>query len=161
MLTEIEEKILAAIQEDLPVVERPYENIARNLGIPESEILEILESLCKRGVVRRFGATLRHQKSGFESNAMGAWQVEEERVEEVGKKMASFPQVSHCYRRNPEGDWPYNIYTMIHARDEDSCWETARHMSEATGVKNFTLLFSRKELKKTSMAYFPSDNRSI
>lgn len=157
MLTETEEKILAAIQGDLPVVERPFEILAAELGLSESEFLEILDSLCKRGVVRRFGATLHHQKSGYEANAMGAWQVEEDRIEEVGKKMASFPQVTHCYRRDPAGDWPYNLYTMIHARDEDSCRETARKMSQKTGVKNFTLLFSRKELKKTSMAYFPSD----
>ena len=52
------------------------------------------------------------------------------------------------------GQWPYNLYTMIHANDEDTCRETARQMSRKAGVKNYKLLFSQKELKKTSMKYF-------
>ncbi len=88
---------------------------------------------------------------------MVAWKVDEERVDEVGEKLASFKQVSHCYRRNPTDKWPYNLYTMIHAKDEESCRETARKMSTETAIYTYTLLFSRKELKKTSMKYFPSD----
>ena len=86
---------------------------------------------------------------------MVAWKVEEDRIEDVGKKMAGFKQVSHCYRRNPSDTWPYNLYTMVHATDEASCIDTARQMSEAAGVDTYTLLFSRRELKKTSMKYFP------
>ena len=108
-----------------------------------------------RGVIRRFGATLRHQKSGFEANAMTAWIVDEKRIEEVGQIMASHKEVSHCYRRNPTNSWPYNLYTMIHGLDEASCIATAKRMSEKTGVTKFKLLFSRKELKKTSMKYYP------
>ena len=88
---------------------------------------------------------------------MVAWKVDEDRIEAVGQKMAAFGQVSHCYRRNPSRDWPYNLYTMVHASDERSCHETARKMSEATSVKEYALLFSREELKKTSMVYFPKD----
>jgi DNA-binding Lrp family transcriptional regulator len=125
--------------------------------VPEKELLEALQILCERGIIRRYGATLRHQKTGFTANAMAAWQVDEDRIDEVGAKMASFREVSHCYRRNPADHWPYNLYTMIHANDEGACRQTARNMSEATSVLNYTLLFSRKELKKTSMVYFPSE----
>jgi DNA-binding Lrp family transcriptional regulator len=114
MLTEIEKRVIAAIQGNIEVTSRPYRQIAKSLDIPEERLLEILQKLCARGVIRRFGATIRHQKSGFTANAMVAWQVEEDRIETVGKIMASFRQVSHCYRRNPTGDWPYNLYTMIH-----------------------------------------------
>jgi len=156
MLTEIEKRVIAAIQGNIEVTSRPYRPIAKSLDIPEERLLEILQNLCARGVIRRFGATIRHQKSGFTANAMVAWQVEEDRIETVGKIMAGFRQVSHCYRRNPTGDWPYNLYTMIHARDEASCRETARKMAEKSGVTAYALLFSRRELKKTSMAYFPN-----
>ena len=156
-LTELEKKIIASIQEDMAVTERPYIKIAQELGISETELLENLKDLCDRGVIRRFGATLRHQRTGFTANAMVAWKVDEDRIEEVGQKMASFRQVSHCYRRNPTDEWPYNLYTMVHASDEQSCHATAREMSSATSVENYTLLFSREELKKTSMVYFPSD----
>jgi len=154
MLTKLEKKILASIQGDIPITERPYLEIAEQLGISEDTFLEKLKDLCDRGVIRRFGATLRHQKSGFKANAMVAWEVDEKRIIEVGKKMASFRQVSHCYRRNPNEKWHYNLYTMIHAMDEESCRETARKMSEAASVNTYILLFSREELKKTSMQYF-------
>ncbi|MGD8290122.1 MAG: Lrp/AsnC family transcriptional regulator [Desulfobacterales bacterium] len=157
MLTKIEKKIIASIQEDIPVTERPYLEISKKLEISEETLLENLQSLCDRGFIRRFGATLRHQKTGFTANAMAAWQVDEERIDEVGNKMASFRQVSHCYRRNPTESWPYNLYTMIHAADKAACRQTARKMSRAASIEKYALLFSRKELKKTSMVYFPSD----
>jgi DNA-binding Lrp family transcriptional regulator len=157
MLTEFEKKVIASIQEDIAITERPYLKISQALGISEETLLATLDDLCKRGVIRRFGATLRHQKTGFTANAMVAWQVGEDRIEEVGAKMASFREVSHCYRRNPTDAWPYNLYTMVHASDEESCRQTAREMAEAASVENYTLLFSREELKKTSMVYFPSD----
>jgi len=156
-LSELEKKIIASIQEDMAVTERPYLKIAQDLGISETELLDSLKALCERGVIRRFGATLRHQRTGFKANAMVAWKVDEDRIDDVGQKMASFQQVSHCYRRNPSESWPYNLYTMVHANDEHACREIARKMSQAASVKDYSLLFSREELKKTSMVYFPSD----
>lgn len=157
MLTELEKKIIGSIQEDIAVTARPYLEIAKQLGVSEDALLEALQSLCDRGVIRRYGATLRHQRTGFTANAMAAWQVDEDRIDEVGNKMASFREVSHCYRRNPTSRWPYNLYTMIHASDEAACRRTAQRMSAATSVENYTLLFSRRELKKTSMVYFPDE----
>ena len=157
MLSELEKKIIASIQEDMAVTERPYLKIAQDLGISETELLDTVKDLFRRGIIRRFGATLRHQRTGFTANAMVAWKVDEDRVEAVGQKMASFRQVSHCYRRNPSRDWPYNLYTMVHANDEQACHEIARKMARATSVKDYSLLFSREELKKTSMVYFPTD----
>ena len=155
MLTEIEKRVIAAIQSNIDVTSRPYRQIAKRLNIPEDRLLEILQNLCARGVIRRFGATIRHQKSGFTANAMVAWQVEEERIETVGKIMAGFRQVSHCYRRNPTGDWPYNLYTMIHGKSEADCRETARKIAAKAGLDTYQLLFSTRELKKISMTYFP------
>jgi DNA-binding Lrp family transcriptional regulator len=156
-LNELEKKIIASIQGDMTVTERPYLEIARDLEISEAELLANLKSLCERGVIRRFGATLRHQRTGFTANAMVAWKVDEDRIEEVGQKMASFRQVSHCYRRSPTDDWPYNLYTMVHASDEQACHAIARKMSRTASVEDYSLLFSREELKKTSMVYFPTD----
>ncbi len=154
MLTKLEKKVIASIQEDIPITSRPYLEISKKLKISEETLLKTLQNLCDRGIIRRFGATIRHRKSGFTANAMVAWIVDEDRLDEVGKKMASFSQVSHCYRRNPNGQWPYNLYTMVHANDEDTCRETARQMSIETCVEDYTLLFSLRELKKTSMKYF-------
>jgi len=154
MLTQIERRVIAAIQGDIEISARPYDRIAEQLGITTAELLAILEALCARGVIRRFGATLRHQKSGFSANAMVAWQVPEDRIEEVGTTLAGFIQVSHCYRRNPQEGWPYNLYTMIHATSETECHQIAADMAAKAQVNTYSLLFSRQELKKTSMAYF-------
>jgi DNA-binding Lrp family transcriptional regulator len=141
MITKLEKKIIASIQGDIPVTQRPYLEISEKIGIEEQELLDILQKLINEGVIRRFGATLRHQRSGFKANAMVAWQVNEERIDEVGEVMAGFREVSHCYRRNPAKDWPYNLYTMIHALSEKSCKEIALKMSEKTSIKNYSLLF--------------------
>ncbi|MGD8833311.1 MAG: Lrp/AsnC family transcriptional regulator [Desulfobacteraceae bacterium] len=156
MLTELEKKVVASIQGDIPIIEQPYVQIAADIGIDEDSLLSILDDLVRRGVIRRFGATLRHQKSGYRANAMTAWLVEEDRVEEVGHIMASFKEVTHCYRRDPTPEWKYNLYTMIHGKDEGHCRDTAEMMAQKSGVLNYTLLFSRQELKKTSMRYFSS-----
>jgi DNA-binding Lrp family transcriptional regulator len=158
MLTDLEKQVIASVQGDLPVTSHPYSEIADRLEVSESVVLQTLQDLCERGVIRRFGATIRHQRSGFKANAMVAWRVDEKRVEEVGKIFAAFAEVSHCYRRNPADKWPYNLYTMVHANDETACRSIARVMSEKAHVKEYTLLFSRKELKKTSMAYFADDD---
>lgn len=154
MLSDIEKRAIASIQGDIPITEQPYHAMAEQAGIPVQQYLAVLKDLAEKGVIRRFGATLRHQKSGFTANAMVAWNVDETRASEVGETMARFGEVSHCYRRNPAQDWPYNLYTMIHGKSEESVRETARKISEAVGVTDYSVLFSRKELKKTSMTYF-------
>ena len=154
MLSDIEKRVIASIQGDIPVSENPYHPMAEQAGISVDEYLSLLQSLADRGIIRRFGATLRHQKSGFTANAMVAWQVAEERAMDVGEIMAGFSEVSHCYRRDPVPGWPYNLYTMVHATSEQDIVDTAKRISEAVSVSDYSILFSRRELKKTSMSYF-------
>jgi len=156
-LNDMEKQVIALIQEDMPIVERPYQQMADQLGMPESKLLDILYSLAKRGIIRRFGATLRHQQSGYKANVMVAWQVDEEKIQEIGKTMASFNEVSHCYRRDPTDQWPYNLYTMVHSRNKEGCRKTVAKMAAKSGVTRYAMLFSRRELKKTSMKYFSND----
>ena len=160
MLTDLEKKVIASIQQNMPISERPFAELALAIGITEDLLLATLRSLSERGIIRRFGATLRHQRTGYTANAMAAWKVEEARIDAVGRTMAGFPQVSHCYRRDPSPAWPYNLYTMIHAEDESACRATAQQMALAAAVAEYTLLFSREELKKTSMVYFATDDDS-
>jgi DNA-binding Lrp family transcriptional regulator len=68
--------------------------------------------------------------------------------------MASFHEVTHCYRRNPADEWPYNLYTMVHAKDRKACRRIAEKMAKKALVETYALLFSNRELKKTSMKYF-------
>jgi len=154
MLTDLEKKIIALLQTDIPVVKRPFLEMAQSIGITEDQFLKVLKKLHNQGMIRRFGATLKHQKSGFKANAMVAWKVAEDQVEKTGKIMAGFQEITHCYRRNPAPGWKYNLYTMVHAADEDECYAIVKKISKAVGQDDYELLFSREELKKTSMTYF-------
>ncbi|MCP3872238.1 MAG: Lrp/AsnC family transcriptional regulator [Desulfobacteraceae bacterium] len=154
MLTDLEKKIIAMLQTDIPVVKRPFLEMAEQIGITEDEFLNVLKALDKRGMIRRFGATLKHQNSGFKANAMVAWKVDEDKVERTGNIMTTFREITHCYRRNPAPGWKYNLYTMVHASTEEECYATVKKISEAVQEDEYELLFSRQELKKTSMKYF-------
>ena len=154
MVDELDKKIIGLIQGDLPLDPRPFAVMAEGIGITEDEFVERVRSLKKRGIIRRFGATLYHQEAGFSANAMVAWLVPDDRIDEVGRAMAEFREVTHCYQRRPREDWKYNLYTMIHGDNEDECYRIAQGISQKTGIDEYVLLFSEKEFKKTSMQYF-------
>lgn len=154
MLTEMEKKIVRELQEGLSLERRPFLPIAEKLGMTEGQLIDKIKEFMDRGVIRRFGATLRHQDIGFVANAMVVWKVEPEQAVAIGQQLADFPEVTHCYNRKSPPGWPYTIFTMVHGRTEDDCREIARRMSEATGAAEYQVIFSSKELKKNSMKYF-------
>ncbi len=153
-VTENDKKLVRLLQEDLPYSMTPYSDLADELGIDTRDLLADIQRLLDRGMMRRLGAVLAHRKSGFSSNAMGVWAVPEERVNETGLKMAEFREVTHCYHRQTFYDWPYTLFTMVHGHSDQQCREITGKISEATGINSYALLFSDKELKKTSMRYF-------
>ncbi len=154
MIDELDKKIINLIQHDLPLDKRPFALMAEKVGVSEEAFIERVMRLKQRGIIRRFGATLRHQEAGFSSNAMVAWVVPDDRVEDTGKILTHFREVTHCYQRSPQKDWHYNLYTMIHANTRKQCYRIAERMAQTIGIEEFILLFSEKEFKKTSMEYF-------
>jgi len=153
-MDELDKKIVALLQGDLPLVQAPYAAVASELGIEEDELLERLRKLKNKGILRRVGAILYHRRACFWANAMVAWRVPEERVAEVGEIMAADPRASHVYRRPVYPDWPYNLFTMLHGRNRAEVETAVREMAERTGVGEYEILFSVREFKKTSMRYF-------
>jgi DNA-binding Lrp family transcriptional regulator len=128
--------------------------IARKAGWDEKELMRRVRIFIQRGMIRRFGAILRHQKAGYRGNAMVVWKVPEEDIRGVSRAMVSFPAVSHCYLRLANPEWPFNLYTMVHGQSETDCRRIARQISRETGIKNYRVLFSQREHKKSSMTYF-------
>ncbi|NPV30373.1 MAG: Lrp/AsnC family transcriptional regulator [Firmicutes bacterium] len=155
MLSPREKEMIRVLQEGVPLVNRPYRVLAEKLRMSEEELLDVVKDFIRRGIIRRFGALVRHQDLGYGANALVVWQVPEERIEEVGLLMAAFDEVSHCYQRPPRlPDWPYNLFTMIHGRSPDDCREIAARLARASGIEDYLLLFSTAELKKSCMNYF-------
>lgn len=149
----LDPRLIAAFERDLPLEPRPFRVLAEEAGVTEGKLLEALQSAIRQRVVRRYGAIVRHQPLGYKANAMVVWQVPEERIEEVGQLFAAREEVSHCYQRPPFADFPYSLYTMVHAQSREQCEGIAQEMSRASGVSDYQLLFSLREFKKTSPVY--------
>ena len=154
MLSDLEIKIVKELQAGLPLVERPYLVIARRLGLKEEELIAKIRDMIDRRLIRRFGAALKHQDLGYIANAMVVWEVPEEKAPAVGRIMAGFGQVSHCYQRPRRPGWPYTVFTVLHGHTREDCEKLAAKLAAAAGVSNYRLLFSTRELKKSSMKYF-------
>lgn len=151
---ETDKGLIRQLQGDIPLMERPFMEIAEKMGISESELIQRARLFKEKGYIRRFGATLRHRQAGFSANGMGVWIVPEGDRERIGKIMATFKEVTHCYERPSFEGWPFNLFTMIHGQSKEECFEVAERISEATGITDYKLLFSSREFKKTSMQYF-------
>lgn len=154
ILTEQDIKIIRALQDGLPLVNRPFQSMAEKLEMTEDKLIDKVKSFINKGIIRRFGATVRHFNLGFVANAMVVWDVPEEKVYETGRIMAGLKEVTHCYRRPRRPGWPYNLFTVVHGQSREYCDEIAKRLSQATGIINYSLLYSNTELKKSSMRYF-------
>ena len=153
-LTDLEVRAVRELQEDLPLVERPFDGMAGRLGLTTPGLLGLARDFQQRGVMRRFSAVLHHRKAGFQANAMSVWRVPPGRAEEVGRLLAASKWVSHCYQRPTFPDWPYTHFAMLHATSQEKCQEVARDLSSQTGITDYLLLFSSREYKKTRVRYF-------
>ena len=155
MFSKIDIEIIKALQRNLPLVSRPYKAVAEKIGITEEELLDRVKTMKEAGYIRRLGAALRHREVGMAANAMIVMEVPEEDCERIGKAIAAFPQVTHCYQRPMKKDWPFSIFAMIHFPTREECEEMAEKIFKEIGESYpYRLLYSSQELKKTSMRYF-------
>jgi DNA-binding Lrp family transcriptional regulator len=156
-LSELEVAAIRVVQDDLPLVERPFAAYGEMIGCDEQTVLDLLASFKERKLMRRFAAVMNHRSAGFKANAMGVWAVPEDELEAIGPQMAGFALVSHCYRRPTYDDWPYSIFTMVHGKNAKDCETTIAAIRDETGVDEYALLWSIKEYKKTRVRYFTDD----
>jgi siroheme decarboxylase len=152
--TEEEKNYIRELQKDLDIIERPFLKSAQKLGITEEQLLEKVKQYEEIGVMRRFAAILRHREVGFTANGMIVWKVPDERIEEVGEKLGSFPQISHCYQRPVYPDWPYSVFSMVHCKSIADAEEMAKQIQKQVDVNDYKILFSSREFKKTRVEYF-------
>jgi len=153
-LDELDKRLIARLCGDLPIEARPFQALAEALGSTEDEVIRLTRRLERDGVLRRLGAIIEHRAAGLRANAMLAWVVPDEGVDEVGAYAASFDEVSHCYRRERARGWPYTLVAMVHAGSEARCREVGAAIVERFGLKEWVILPSRREFKKTSVQYF-------
>ena len=157
-----DKRLVEILQRDLPAAPRPFDPWAEEAGMTTAELLAAAERFVERAYMRRFAAVLNHRRAGFGANGMAVWKVPEDELEEVGPRMAAFKAVSHCYRRPTYPDWPYSIFTMVHARSKEACEEAIAAIAEETGITEpdrRAVLYSTYEFKKIRLLYFTPDYR--
>jgi len=146
--------VIKELQKDIEVIQEPFKEAAEKLGLSYEEFFEIAQELKESGVMRRFATILNHRKAGFGANAMSVWAVPEDKGEEIGKEMAEFSAVSHCYLRPSYPNWPYNLFAMVHAKTQEECDTLIEEMAKESGLTEYGKLYSTVEFKKQRLVYF-------
>ncbi|HEU19522.1 MAG TPA: Lrp/AsnC family transcriptional regulator [Deltaproteobacteria bacterium] len=153
MLTEREQKVARFIQRDISGDKRPFKTLGTVLGMTEEDALNIIKALASQGIVRKFGAVLRHTRAGLTQNAMVVWAVPEDEIDFIGTKLASYREVTHCYERTPSFEEKYNLFSMIHFKGENAD-DRLRRIADDLGISDYIVLVTEQEFKKVSMEYF-------
>jgi DNA-binding Lrp family transcriptional regulator len=153
-LSETDIRAIRALQRDLPLASAPFDPLAAEAGTTVEDLLAAATRFLERKQMRRFAAVLHHREAGFAANCMGVWNVPDDRVEDVGRTMAAFAAVSHCYLRPRFDDWPFNLFTMVHGKTQEDCLCALDAIAKATGIRDRGALWSTKEYKKVRVSYF-------
>jgi DNA-binding Lrp family transcriptional regulator len=151
--------VIRATQGPMEVRPDAYAPAAGRLGIPVADLLGHLEGMVERKLLRRVAAILFHRRAGFSANGMGVWKVPEDRIMELGPRMAAVRGVSHCYRRPTYPDWPYSVFTMAHGRSKEECDAVLDGVAAVCGLhgEDRSTLYSSTEYKKVRLHYFTPD----
>ena len=153
-LDAIDRKIIMATQEGLPLTARPYHMLAEQLGLAPVELMRRLHSMQQKGIIRRIGAVPNHYALGYRGNGMSVWNVPDEKIMELGRRIGALDYVSHCYQRPRHlPTWPYNLFAMVHGRDHQEVNDkvTAIAALLAEDDRGHEVLFSTRILKKTGL----------
>jgi DNA-binding Lrp family transcriptional regulator len=155
-LSDEERALVRRTAPGLPLVAEPYAEVARELGVDESEVLGTLERMLADGRIRRLGAVIRHRRLGYQANAMAVWDVPDEQVGGIAPLLARDPAVTLCYRRSRAlPQWPYNLYCMVHGRERGRVASELARMNAAYGLERFprAVLFSERCYSQRAAAY--------
>jgi DNA-binding Lrp family transcriptional regulator len=154
LLDDADRRLVLATQAGLPLVSRPYDALAQQLGMTSEEVRSRLAGLLARGVIRRIGAVPNHYALGYGANGMSVWDVDDSRLEELGQAVGRLPFVTHCYQRPRHLPlWPYNLFAMVHGKSRG---EVRAHLGAIAAVLGAAcraqdVLFSTRILKKTGL----------
>lgn len=154
MFNEKDRLLIREIQGNIPLTGDPYGDIAKKVGCSKDEVLRRLESYFEKGIIKRIAAILNHRDSGYTENGMFTAVVPVDKIENAGKKLTSVPNVTHCYERKCYLEWPYNLYAMIHGKSKEEVESLVKDFVHEMDIKDYQILYSTKEFKKTSMKYF-------
>jgi DNA-binding Lrp family transcriptional regulator len=164
ILDETDREIIVATQSGLPLVQRPYREVAQQLGIGEQEVVLRMRAMQQQGVIRRIAVVPNHYALGYRANGMTVWDVPDEIITELGQKVGALDFVSHCYHRPRHlPEWPYNLFAMVHAHDHEHAITLVDEIAELLGEndRGHDVLFSKRILKKTGMRLSAEGDKNV
>lgn len=153
-LDQTDRRIVTATQAGLPLVPRPYAEIAGWLNLDEADVIARIRSLQDRGVIRRIAIAPNHYALGMTANGMSVWDVEDARAIELGEQVGAMDFVTHSYLRpRARPIWPYNLFAMIHGPDRETVESQRNRIAEILGdaCRASDILYSTRILKKTGL----------
>ncbi len=150
----IDKNLIRILQEPFPLTERPWRCIAEKTGIDEKELMSKLKEMKQNSIIKRISGVLRHRNVGYKANGMACFIIKENKIDQVGQKVATFDAVSHCYRRPTYKDWPYSLFAMTHGHNKEECDLMIKAISKELGSYEYLALYSTKEYKKERVKYF-------
>jgi len=151
--------VIRALQGPMEATDRPYDAAAQEVGMDTGALLQHLQGMVERKILRRVAAILYHRRAGFSANGMGVWRVPEDQILEVGARMAAVRGISHCYQRPTYADWPYSVFTMAHGRSKEECDAILDGIADEHDLHgdDRAVLYSSTEFKKVRLHYFTDD----
>jgi DNA-binding Lrp family transcriptional regulator len=148
----IDQALLHMLQDGIPLVEEPFREVARKIGISQDEVISRLKALIRSRVIRRFGVSINHRRIGVVANVLVAWKVPQNRIKKIGRMLSRYEEITHCYeRRTIPGKWEYNLFTVIHGCDRESVKKLVKKISESAGLNEYVIMFSIKQFKRSSI----------
>lgn len=129
-LTQTEKELLDLLQNSFPLTAAPYHDLAEELGLSEDEVIQKVQALKQRGVIRRIGAILDAGKMGYYST-LCACRVPAQQLEEVAAIINALPGVTHNYQRQHR----YNLWFTLTVPSTEDAVQVLRQVEQQTGVK--------------------------
>jgi DNA-binding Lrp family transcriptional regulator len=155
-LTELDRRLIAAVQDGLPLVPQPYAAVAARAGCAEEVAIARLDRMMRAGIIKRFGLVVRHHELGYHANAMTVWDIPDDEVDAAAERIAAFPCVTLCYRRpRKPPEWPYNLFAMVHGRDRATVEAQVARIAVEMGIadERRAVLFSTRRFKQRGARY--------
>ena len=153
-LDAIDRAIVRATQAGLPLCAQPYHAVAERVGVDPDEVMARMRRMLAAGIIRRIGAVPNHYRLGYRANGMSVWDVPDEQITELGRRVGALPFVSHCYRRPRRlPQWPYNLFAMVHGRTREEVEAQVAEIAALLGeaARRHDVLYSTRILKKTGL----------
>jgi DNA-binding Lrp family transcriptional regulator len=146
ILDNLDSLLLNKIQEQIPLIPRPYAAIAESLGVTQTQVINRLSELHDgpRAPIRQIGAIFDSKSLGYQSTLVAA-RVSEAQLPAAVEAINAHPGVSHNYRR----DHAYNLwFTLAVAPDSRLGLEkTAEILRKRSGASAMRLMPTLKLYK--------------